>query len=112
MSDKKQYSAKVIGHLILIRPDPVVEKTKSGLVLAVDKKLERNAGTSGTVLEVGPEAFLAFQEASGIPMAARKPWVKSGDHIYHAKYAGKWIDDAATGEELLFIRDEDVLGLV
>lgn len=108
----QQYSSRAVGHLLLIKPDPVEEKTASGIVLAVDKKMERNAGTSGVVLEVGPEAFLAFQNAAGIPLERRVPWVKAGDHIYHVKYAGKWVDDKATGEELLFIRDEDVLGLV
>lgn len=106
------HSAKAVGHLILVRPDPVEEKTEGGIVLALDRKLERNACTKGTVLEVGPEAFLAFQQAAGIPMDHRKPWVKAGDRIYYAKYAGKWIDDEATKEELLIIRDDDVLGLI
>lgn len=111
MSDKK-HSARAVGHLLLIRPDPVEEVTESGIVLTMDKKLERGATTSGTVLDLGPEAFLAFQNAAGIPLEARKPWVQVGDHIYYAKYAGKWVDDKATKEELLYIRDEDVIGLV
>src|SRR5947207_12592997 len=110
MSKKKQHSAKAVGHLILIRPDPVEEVSKGGIVLATDKKLEKGATTSGLVLDIGPEAFLAFQDAASIPLNARKPWVAPGDHIYYAKYAGKWIDDKQSKEELLFIRDEDVIG--
>lgn len=109
---EQKYSARAVGHLLLVRPDPVEEVSQGGIVLATDKKLEKGATTSGIVLEMGPEAFLAFQTAAGIPLAHRKPWVAVGDHIYYAKYAGKWIDDKQTKEELLFIRDEDVLGLV
>lgn len=103
-------SARPVGFLLLVKPDPVEDVTKGGIFLAVDKKMERNAGTSGVVLGIGPEAFLAFGKAAGLTYP--RPWVKEGDHIYYAKYAGKWIDDKETGEELLFIRDEDVIGLV
>lgn len=110
-TDLSKFSARAGAHLMLIRPDPV-EKKRGNIVLAVDEKLERGATTSGTVLSVGPEAFLAFQQAAGIPMAARTPWCQVGDHIYYAKYAGKWIDDKETGEALLFVRDEDYIGHV
>jgi co-chaperonin GroES (HSP10) len=104
--------AKAVGHLILVRPDPVEEVTKGGIVLATDKKMERNATTKGVVVQVGPEAFMAFQKASGIPLDQMKPWVNAGDHIYYAKYAGSWIDEGEEKEPLLFIRDEDVVGIV
>lgn len=100
---------KAVGFRILVRPDPIEETTKSGIVLALDSKLERGAQVTGIVLDVGPEAFKAFNKAAGVE---NQPWVKVGDHIYYARYAGKRIVDVTTKEELLFLNDEDVAGLV
>lgn len=100
--------AKAVGFRILVRPDPIEEVTKGGIVLAVNEKLERGAQVTGVVLDVGPEAYRAFNKAAGFD--DYRPWVKPGDHIYYARYAGKRI--TSDGEELLFLNDEDVAGLV
>jgi co-chaperonin GroES (HSP10) len=102
------HSAKAVGITLLVKVDDVMQKTASGIVLALDENLERGASSKGMVLDVGPEAFKAFNKAANTDV----PWVKVGDHIYFAKYAGKWIKDAQSGEQLMFIRDEDVVGLV
>lgn len=100
---------KAVGFRVLVRPDPIEETTKSGIVIAVDSSLERGAQVTGIVLDVGPEAFKAFNRAAGV---VDQPWVKVGDHVYYAKYAGKRILDRDTKEELLFLNDEDIAGLV
>lgn len=105
----KLYSSKAVGFRILVKPDPIEEQTKSGIVLALDTKLEKGAQVSGIVIDVGPEAYRAFNKAAGVEYS---PWVKPGDHIFYARYSGKRVIDRATKEELLFLNDEDVAGLV
>lgn len=100
---------KAVGFRLLVKPDAIEEISKGGIVLALDAKLERGAQVTGIVLDVGPEAFKAFNKAAGLVDA---PWVKVGDRIYYAKYAGKRIVDEKTKEELLFLNDEDICGLV
>jgi co-chaperonin GroES (HSP10) len=97
---------KAVGFRVVVKPDPVKEKTKGGIILATDEKLERAAISVGTVVEVGPIAFMAFKPYEG-------PWCQVGDKIAYAKYAGKWVadpefpDDAS--KELLVMNDEDVV---
>lgn len=96
-----------VGFRVLIKPDPVLETTKSGIVLALDKKLEAGATQTGTVMALGPEAFKSYNRAAGFNQYV--PWCTIGDHISFAKYAGKWVDDPDTKEEFLIINDEDVV---
>lgn len=104
------HSAKAVGIRILVKPDPVMKETESGIQLALDERLERGAQVSGVVLDIGEEAFRSFNRAAGFEQY--RPWCKVGDHIYYPKYAGKGIRDKATLEDLLYINDEDVVGLV
>lgn len=100
---------KPVGFKILVKPDPIEEKTKSGIFIAVDEKLEKGARIRGTVIEVGPEAFTAYQKHlkdMGIPVL---PWVKAGDTVYFARYAGKVIIDHQTSEEYIILNDEDIV---
>jgi co-chaperonin GroES (HSP10) len=109
---------KAVGFRILVRPDPIEEVSKGGIVLALDERLERGAQVTGVVLDVGPEAYRAFNKAAyGLlywlfPMFFYRPWIKVGDHIYYARYAGKRVLTPDTKEELLYLNDEDVAGLV
>lgn len=102
-------AVKAVGFRIVIKPDPVMEKTKGGIILATDDKLERAAISVGTVVEVGPIAFMAFKPYEGA-------WCKAGDKIAYARYAGKWVADPEFPDdkekELLVINDEDVVCLL
>ncbi|MEX0932329.1 MAG: hypothetical protein WDZ61_00345 [Parcubacteria group bacterium] len=91
------------GFRVLIKPDPVLKKTKSGIVVSVDDKLYRAATTIGTIVEIGPTAWRAYDDG--------QPWAKVGDRVYYAKYAGKIIDDG-TEEGLVVLNDEDVQALI
>jgi co-chaperonin GroES (HSP10) len=103
------HSAKAVGFRVLVKPDAIEEVSQGGIVLALDTKLEKGAQVTGIVLDVGPEAFKAFNKAADV---VDQPWVKVGDHVYFARYAGKRIVDPVDKEELLFLNDEDIAGLV
>jgi co-chaperonin GroES (HSP10) len=97
---------KAVGYRVVVKPDPVKEKTQGGIILAMDEKQERAAISVGTVVEVGPIAFMAFKPYEG-------PWCQAGDKIAYAKYAGKWVGDPEfpddKDKELLVLNDEDVV---
>lgn len=93
---------KAINYLIIVLPDSFEKTTKSGIVLAVDEKMEQNAQVTGTILDIGEDAFSAFKCKT--PHAG----LKVGDKIWYAKYAGKWIKDTENDREVLVIRDEDI----
>lgn len=93
------------GHRILIKPDPVETTTASGIIVELNEEAYANATTVGTVLEIGPEAFKAFNRAAG----TEQPWFKVGDRIGFGRYAGKSIIDPKTKERYLVINDEDAV---
>jgi len=96
-------SWKGIAFRALVRPDEVEMKTESGIVLAVDEKLEKNAQTTGTIVVLGEDFAAAFKPKTPF-------WgLKVGDKIHYPKYAGKWVRHSKTKEELLAINDEDVI---
>jgi len=94
---------RAIAFRILVKPDPVEEVTKSGIVLAIDKIQQQGATVTGTIVDIGPDAWAAYKTKE--PFAGLVP----GDHVYFAKYAGKWVTDFETGEEYLAINDDDVV---
>ena len=93
---------KAVAYRIVVKPDPVMETTKGGIVLALNKRLELNACTSGVVVDVGEDAWASFKPKS--PNAG----IQVGDKVYYGKYVGQWLKDPKTGEELLAINDEDI----
>lgn len=95
-----------IAFRIVIKPDPVKEVTKGGIVIASDKKLEKAATVSGVVLAIGPDVYNAFKTA--LPNAG----LKVGDHVLYARYAGKGVQDPVTKEDLLLMNDEDVVAKI
>jgi co-chaperonin GroES (HSP10) len=98
---------KAIGFRVLVKPDDVIKTSKGGIAIVTDERLERGATVTGIVLDVGPEAFRAFNKSAGVDYT---PWVKVGDHVFYAKYAGKAIV-GEDGENYLFLNDEDICGL-
>ena len=103
---------KAVGHRVIIKADPVEVKTKSGIVLSVDEKREITAAQKGTVLDIGPSAWMNDLYGYGKP--GWEPWCKSGDRVYFARYSGKMIKDVVNGVEEIFfvINDEDVQCLI
>lgn len=107
-------SLEIVGHRLLVKPDSVKEQVdvpvslKEGgfeVVKPVDLEKREEAGTQiGTVIQVGPTAFRAFDGSD----PNWKPWCKPGDRIIFARYAGKFVDDPETKERFFVINDEDV----
>lgn len=92
---------QVLGYRILIKPDNI-EKEKNGILLVVDERFEKAALQTGTVLQVGEQAY--FGVADG------KKWIKKGDHVLFSKYGCKWIshpDDEK--DHYILVNDEDIL---
>ena len=85
---------------VLVKPDPVEEKTKGGIILAdTTKDRDKYATTRGTVILKGPNAFAEWGEGNA-PVA--------GARVVFAQYAGLRVkgDD---GEDYLVMNDEDVI---
>lgn len=91
-------------HTVLIKPDEVETKTASGIVIpdmVTDK--ERKAMEYGTVVTVGPRAFIDY---------GRDPTIlKGGDRVSYARYSGKVIKDTDNVEYVL-VNDVDILAKV
>src|SRR5579859_1973479 len=89
---------KAIAWRVLIKPDPIEEKTSTGIVLALDEKLEKGARMTGVVVDIGPDVFPKSSVMYG--------GLRVGDRIYFAKYAGKVVVDRDTKEEYIVLNDE------
>ncbi len=97
---------KVPGYRLLVKPDEIIKKTDSGIIVEFgeNEKLEKGARSTGTVVDVGPECWGAHK--------GNTPWCKVGDKIFWAKYAGKQVVDPYTQQEYMILNDEDVVGVV
>ena len=95
-----------VAFRVVIKPDPVVEKTKSGLILAVDRKLEQGATDRGTIVSIGPDVFAAFKTT--LPFGG----LEIGQRVAFAKYSGKWVEDEETQENFLVVNDEDIVTIL
>ena len=91
------------GHRLLILPDQVETKTKSGIVVVTEaqEKLEAMAQTFGKVIEMGPTAY-NDQPA---------PWCKVGDRVSFAKYSGL-LNKGLDGLNYRVINDLDIVSVV
>jgi co-chaperonin GroES (HSP10) len=93
---------KAVGYKVIVLPLVVEEVSKGGIVLAVDGRMERNAQTIGTIIDIGEDVAAAYKPKT-------EHWgLKVGDKIWYAKYAGKWVKDEANDREVLVINDEDI----
>lgn len=90
-------------HTILVKPKNVETKTEGGIILPeMLTEKERKAVEVGTVVRVGPRAFIDYGRSPDI--------LKEGDVITYARYAGKEIKD--NDETYLLVNDIDVLALI
>jgi co-chaperonin GroES (HSP10) len=102
------------GFRILIKPDPVKDQVKvseelkkSGFVIGRTADEERRAEVAtqiGTVVDVGPTAFHAYDKNS----PDWRPWCKVGDRVIFARYSGKLVEDPVTEEKFMMVNDEDI----
>lgn len=100
---------KILLHHILVKLEDVCEANETyrrakalGIELALDKR-EQKAVEYGTVVDVGPTAYLDY---------GRDPTIlKGGDRISFARYSGKSITDS-DGTEYVLLNDSDVLCVI
>lgn len=92
---------KVVGDRVLIAPKDLKRKSDSGLIeLAYGdtEKAHKMATQEGTIVQLGPEAYKEYSA----------PWVRPGDEVIFAQYAGKFVEDPETKESYIVINDIDV----
>ena len=94
---------KLLLHHVLVKLDEPETKTASGIILAVDEQKERKAVEYGTVIQVGPTAFVDYGREPNI--------LKGGDRISLNRYSGKSIVDTDE-QEYVIINDQDVLAVI
>ncbi len=92
-----------VSFRVTVKPDAVKKTTDSGIVLAFDERAERNAYTWGTIIEVGEDAYTAYNPRS--PNAGLMPGVRVG----YVKNAGAWYRNPETLEEFLVLNDGDIV---
>lgn len=89
---------------VLVKPDPVEETTKGGIILAdTTKEREKYAGTKATLIAAGDNAFKDWGPD------ARKP--KPGDRVHFAQYTGARIK-GVDGDEYVILNDADLTSVI
>lgn len=94
------------GNRVLVKPDPVETKTKSGIVLALDEKLEVAASVTGTVVAIGELAWKEFVD--GVFKTVYEPYAKVGDRVQYKRYTGVGVKDPDNGNEYILMHDSDI----
>lgn len=92
-----------VGNRVIVKQDLLEETTDSGIVLVREHEAaEQAAQIAGTVLAIGDDCWAAYDE----------DWCSEGDRVLFAKYAGKNINDVATGETYLIMNDIDIVAVI
>ncbi|KUK41386.1 MAG: 10 kDa chaperonin [Clostridia bacterium 62_21] len=84
----------------MVKPLPMEEKTKGGIVLPDTAKEKPQ---KGEVVAVGPGRLLDNGQRVAIEL-------KAGDKVLYSKYAGNEVK--IDGEEYLILREADILGVL
>jgi len=103
---------KTPGYRVLIKPDsleefdPVVASAKSSIpgfeFAATEERQERTAIDTGTVLEIGPVAF--------VDRGGKENWCEVGDRVSYARHGGKSLKDPKNPDtRYLVVNDEDII---
>ena len=91
------------GERVLVFRDKVPEKTHGGIILPEKERGFQEAGTgTGRLLAAGADAWSDYGG----------PFAKVGDRVIFGQYAGKNVDDEESGEKLLILNDNDILGVL
>jgi co-chaperonin GroES (HSP10) len=91
------------GHKVLIRPTPVA-KYRGSIELVINEERELAATTEGEIVALGETAYLKVDDG--------RPWVKPGDKVIYAKYAGALAVDPATQEKFVVVHDVDIICII
>ncbi len=83
---------------VLVKPDPIEEISKGGIVLNTDKKIERAQVHTGTLVAYGKYAWDEYPEKLA----------EVGDRIMYVKYGGAEVQDPVTEEVYIVLNDRDI----
>lgn len=94
---------KALGNRVIIRPDPVEQKSDGGIIIHTDAQMgsERQLTTTGIVVDFGPAAWLD-------PIMGGKPWVEIGAHVVYAKFSGKEFINPEDDIEYVCVNDDAI----
>jgi chaperonin GroES len=98
------------GNRILVKPDPVEEVSKGGIVLPLDQELYQQASQRGTLISQGEIAWKEF--ANGRFSQVYAPYAEIGDRVVYKRYSGAAIRDDDTDEEFFIMNDNDVIAVI
>jgi chaperonin GroES len=93
---------KPLGDRVVVRRQPAEEKTAGGILLPDTAK---NKPQRGKVLAVGNGRLL--KDGSRRPLQ-----VKEGDTVLFTTWAGDEFKERSTGDEVLLMREEDILAVI
>lgn len=98
-------SIKLLTHHVLVKLDDPELKTESGIIIATEEqaKKERKAVEYGTVVQVGPTAFIDLGREPGI--------LTVGDKVSFTRYSGKDVVDTDKSQYIL-LNDQDILCVI
>lgn len=89
---------------VLVKPDPVEEKTAGGIILADSTRDKaKYIATKATFVACGENAFTEWGAA------ARRP--KPGDRVLFAQYTGAR-EKGADGQDYVVMFDKDLLAVI
>lgn len=87
---------------VIVKPDPVEEKTAGGIILAdTTKDREKYAATRGRLVAKGPNAFQEWGTTNA---------PEEGVRVLYAQFAGSRFK-GADNDDYIVMNDEDVIGL-
>ena len=95
---------KALGRRLIVKPDEVEVVTEGGIILTINKELERAGQITGVIHSIGHLCWTDFID--------EEPWAKVGDRIHFSRYAGRYIEDPETKERYMIMNDEDVLAII
>jgi chaperonin GroES len=95
-------NVKPLSDRIVVRRETAEEKTSGGIVLPDSAK---NKPQKGTVLAVGPGKLTKDGSRQALQ-------VKKGDKVLFTSWAGDEFKGQTTGQEILLMREEDVLAVI
>jgi co-chaperonin GroES (HSP10) len=109
MKPKIKPSISPCGHYVLVKPDPVEETYgESQIVVATKAELKREqvASVRGTLIAVGPNAWLAYDTG--------KPWAKVNDRVFFKRHVADRIEEETDGEiqEYFLMSDDNILAVI
>lgn len=113
MTKKLKKTLIPAGHRLLIKPDEVPSETVTDVGIVIphtDPKRVRFGVSTGTIVAVGPDAWLAFRKMHPAGHEVNgQPWAKVGDKVHFPPAAGRFVENDQTKEVFKVMLDEDIL---